>query len=90
MIANTLRKDTARTDVESIEAIYRQLRSGEPPDIETARNLIERMFFNEKRYDMGAVGRYRINKKLDLDIPYETTVLTREDILAIIRYLQII
>ena len=87
VIANTLRKDTAHTDVESIEAIYRQLRSGEPPDIETARNLIERMFFNEKRYDMGAVGRYRINKKLDLDIPYETTVLTREDILAIIRYL---
>ncbi len=87
VIANTLRKDTARTDVESIEAIYRQLRSGEPPDIETARNLIERMFFNEKRYDMGAVGRYRINKKLDLDIPYETTVLTREDILAIIKYL---
>ena len=56
VISNTLRKDTARTDVESIEAIYRQLRSGEPPDIETARNLIERMFFNEKRYDMGAVG----------------------------------
>ncbi len=87
VIANTLRKDVAKTDVESIQAIYRQLRSGEPPDIETARNLIERMFFNEKRYDMGAVGRYRINKKLNLDIPYETTVLTREDILAIIEYL---
>ncbi|MGD9898026.1 MAG: DNA-directed RNA polymerase subunit beta [Calditrichaceae bacterium] len=87
VIFNTLQKDTTRTDVQSIEAIYRQLRSGEPPDIETARSLIERMFFNEKRYDMGAVGRYRINKKLKLDIPYETTVLTREDILAIIRYL---
>ncbi|MBD3223691.1 MAG: DNA-directed RNA polymerase subunit beta [Caldithrix sp.] len=87
VILNTLKKDTAKTDVQSIEAIYRQLRSGEPPDIDTARALIERMFFNEKRYDMGAVGRYRINKKLDLDIPYETTVLMREDIIAIIRYL---
>ncbi len=87
VIANTLKKDTAKTDVQSIEAIYRQLRSGEPPDIETARSLIERMFFNEKRYDMGAVGRYRINKKLNLDIPYETRVLTKEDIVAIIKYL---
>lgn len=87
IIANTLRKDVTRTDVQSIEAIYRQLRSGEPPDIDTARGLIERMFFNEKRYDMGAVGRYRINKKLELDIPYETRVLTREDIVAIISYL---
>jgi DNA-directed RNA polymerase subunit beta len=87
VILNTLRKDTAKNDVQSIEAIYRQLRSGEPPDIETARGLIERMFFNEKRYDMGAVGRYRINKKLGLDIPYETTVLTRKDIIEIIKYL---
>ncbi|MCB0284257.1 MAG: DNA-directed RNA polymerase subunit beta [Calditrichae bacterium] len=87
IILNTLRKDSTSTDEESIEAIYRQLRSGEPPDIETARALIERMFFNEKRYDMGAVGRYRINKKLHLDIPYDTTVLTREDIIAIIKYL---
>jgi DNA-directed RNA polymerase subunit beta len=87
VMLNTLKKDTAKTDVQSIEAIYRQLRSGEPPDIETARGLIERMFFNEKRYDMGAVGRYRINKKLGLDIPYETTVLMREDIIAIINYL---
>ncbi|MBN2425246.1 MAG: DNA-directed RNA polymerase subunit beta [Calditrichaceae bacterium] len=87
VILNTLRKDTAKTDEESIEAIYRQLRSGEPPDIDTARGLIERMFFNEKRYDMGAVGRYRINKKLGLDIPYETTVLTKDDIVEIIRYL---
>ncbi len=87
VIANTLRKDIAKTDVQSIEAIYRQLRSGEPPDVDTARALIERMFFNEKRYDLGAVGRYRINKKLELDIPYDTTVLTREDIVAIIKYL---
>ncbi len=87
IIANTLKKDITRTDEQSIEAIYRQLRSGEPPDIETARNLIERMFFNEKRYDLGDVGRYRINKKLGLDIPYDVTVLTREDIKAIIQYL---
>ncbi len=87
VILNTLRKDNTRTDVESIESIYRQLRSGEPPDIETARGLIERMFFNEKRYDLGDVGRYRINKKLNLKIPYETTVLTHEDIVAIISYL---
>ncbi len=87
IILNTLRKDSAQNDVQSIEAIYRQLRSGEPPDIETARGLIERMFFNEKRYDMGAVGRYRINKKLNLDIPYDKTVLTHEDIVAIINYL---
>jgi DNA-directed RNA polymerase subunit beta len=87
IILNTLRKDPTKSDVQSIEAIYRQLRSGEPPDIETARGLIERMFFNEKRYDMGAVGRYRINKKLGLKIPYETTVLTREDITSIIEYL---
>jgi DNA-directed RNA polymerase subunit beta len=87
IILNTLRKDPAKNDVQSIEAIYRQLRSGEPPDIETARGLIERMFFNEKRYDMGAVGRYRINKKLNLDIPYDITVLTKDDIVAIIQYL---
>ncbi len=87
IILNTLRKDPTKTADESIEAIYRQLRSGEPPDIDTARALIERMFFNEKRYDMGAVGRYRINKKLHLDIPYDTTVLTREDITSIISYL---
>ncbi|MCD6376934.1 MAG: DNA-directed RNA polymerase subunit beta [Caldisericaceae bacterium] len=87
LVLNTLRKDSAKTEAEAIEAIYRQLRSGEPPDIDTARALIERMFFNEKRYDLGAVGRYRINKKLNLDIPYDMTVLTREDIIAILKYL---
>jgi len=87
LILNTLRKDSAKTDADAIEAIYRQLRSGDPPDIDTARSLIERMFFNEKRYDLGSVGRYRINKKLNLDIPYDVTVLTREDIIAILKYL---
>ncbi|WP_456443204.1 DNA-directed RNA polymerase subunit beta [Caldithrix abyssi] len=87
LVLNTLKKDSAKNEAEAIEAIYRQLRSGEPPDIDTARALIERMFFNEKRYDLGAVGRYRINKKLNLDIPYDVTVLTREDIIAILKYL---
>ncbi len=87
LVLNTLRKDPAKTEAEAIEAIYRQLRSGEPPDIDTARALIERMFFNEKRYDLGDVGRYRINKKLNLGIPYDVTVLTREDIIAILKYL---
>ncbi len=87
VIVNTLKKDVTRTEEQSIEAIYRQLRSGEPPDTDTARALIERMFFNEKRYDLGEVGRYRINKKLNLGIPYDVTVLTQEDIVAIIDYL---
>ncbi|MFQ5602841.1 MAG: DNA-directed RNA polymerase subunit beta [bacterium] len=87
VISNTLRKDTAKSEEDALEAIYRHLRSSEAPDIETARSLIERMFFNPKRYDLGNVGRYRVNRKLDLDIPLETTVLTREDIIAIIKYL---
>ncbi len=87
VISNTLRKDTSKSEEEALEAIYRHLRSGDAPDIETARSLIERMFFNAKRYDLGDVGRYRVNKKLGLDIPIETTVLTREDIISIIKYL---
>ncbi len=66
VILNTLKKDITKSEEQAIDAIYRQLRSGEPPDIETARGLIERMFFNNKRYDMGAVGRYRMNKKLNV------------------------
>ena len=87
VISNTLRKDAARSEKDALEAIYRHLRSGDAPDLDTARALIDRMFFNPKRYDLGNVGRYRVNKKLGLDIPIETTVLTREDIVAIIRYL---
>jgi DNA-directed RNA polymerase subunit beta len=87
VISNTLRKDASKSEEDALEAIYRHLRAGDAPDIETARSLIDRMFFNSKRYDLGNVGRYRMNKKLGLDIPIETTVLTREDIIAIIKYL---
>ncbi|PLX30353.1 MAG: DNA-directed RNA polymerase subunit beta [Ignavibacteria bacterium] len=87
VIANTIRKDEANNDQEALEMIYKQLRSGEAPDLETAKGLIERLFFNPKRYDLGIVGRYRLNKKLNLDIDPEVTTLTREDIVAIVRYL---
>jgi DNA-directed RNA polymerase subunit beta len=87
VILNTLKKDITKSEEQAIDAIYRQLRSGEPPDIDTARGLIERMFFNNKRYDMGAVGRYRMNKKLKVSTPYDLTVLSKEDIISIIKYL---
>jgi DNA-directed RNA polymerase subunit beta len=87
VILNTLKKDLTKSEEQAIDAIYRQLRSGEPPDLETARGLIERMFFNNKRYDMGAVGRYRMNKKLGVSTSYDVTVLSPEDIVAIIKYL---
>ena len=87
IINKTLRKDTVQSETDAIEAIYRQLRSGDPPDLETARGLIDRLFFNPKRYDLGKVGRYRMNRKLGLDIPEEITVLTNEDFVAIIKYL---
>lgn len=86
VITNTLRKDTSKSEADALEAIYRHLRSGDAPDLETARGLIERMFFNPKRYDLGQVGRYRVNKKLSLDVPIEATVLTKEDFVAIIKY----
>lgn len=87
VISNTLKKDSSKSEEDALEAIYRDLRSGDAPDLDTARGLIDRLFFNPKRYDLGDVGRYRVNKKLGLDIPLETTVLTREDIIAIIKYL---
>jgi DNA-directed RNA polymerase subunit beta len=87
VIANTISKDTARTGEEALNTIYQQLRSGEAPDLETAKTLLERMFFNEKRYDLGDVGRYRMNAKLGLHIPVTTTTLTKEDIISIINYL---
>ncbi len=87
IIFNTLQKDTANSEKEAVEYIYRQLRNAEPPDEETARGIIDKLFFSDKRYDLGDVGRYRINKKLHLDIPMETKVLTKEDIISIIRYL---
>ncbi|MCS6980338.1 MAG: DNA-directed RNA polymerase subunit beta [Flavobacteriales bacterium] len=87
IIYNTLQKDTTNSEIEAVEYIYRVLRSAEPPDQETARSVLEKLFFSDKRYDLGEVGRYRINKKLQLDIPMNVRVLTKEDIIAIIKYL---
>ncbi|WP_353133575.1 DNA-directed RNA polymerase subunit beta [Pseudopedobacter sp.] len=87
IIYNTLQKDTSNSAKEAVEHIYRQLRNAEPPDEETARGIIDRLFFSDKRYDLGDVGRYRINRKLQLDTPDETKVLTKEDIIAIVKYL---
>jgi len=86
IILNTLRKDRSKNEKEALENIYRELRNGDPPDIETARKLINRLFFDEKRYDLGLVGRYRINNKLNINIPESTTVLTNEDIVTIVKY----
>ncbi len=87
VIFNTLQKDTTNSEKEAVEFIYRQLRNAEPPDEETARGIIEKLFFSDKRYDLGDVGRYRINKKLHLDVSIDTKVLTKEDIISIIKYL---
>jgi DNA-directed RNA polymerase subunit beta len=87
IIFNTLQKDPANSEKEAVEFIYRQLRNAEPPDEETARGIIEKLFFSDKRYDLGDVGRYRINRKLNLNIPMEVKVLTKEDIIFIIKYL---
>ena len=87
IIFNTLQKDTSNSEKEAIQYIYRQLRNAEPPDDASAREVITNLFFSEKRYDLGDVGRYRINKKLDLGIPMDVRVLTKEDIIAIIKYL---
>jgi DNA-directed RNA polymerase subunit beta len=87
IIFNTLQKDTANSEKEAVEFIYRQLRNAEPPDEETARGIIDKLFFSDKRYDLGDVGRYRINKKLSLTTPLDIRVLTKEDIISIIKYL---
>jgi len=87
IIFNTLQKDTANSEKEAVEYIYRQLRNAEPPDEETARGIIEKLFFSEKRYDLGDVGRYRINTKLQLNVDSSIKVLTKEDIISIIKYL---
>jgi DNA-directed RNA polymerase subunit beta len=87
LIVNTLRKDTSSTKEEALYSIYRQLRSGEAPDLDTAQALIDKLFFNDKRYDLGDVGRHRMNDKLKLSIPESVTVLTVEDIVAIMKYI---
>ena len=87
IIYNTLQKDPTNSEKEAVVYIYRQLRNSEPPDEATARDVIDKLFFSDKRYDLGDVGRFRINKKLSLDINPEVRILTREDMIAIIRYL---
>src|SRR5690554_4643823 len=87
IIHNTLQKDSTNTEKEAVEYIYRQLRNAEPPDEETARGIIDQLFFSEQRYSLGEVGRYRLNKKLGLDIPEDVQILTKEDIISIIKYL---
>ena len=87
IIYNTLQKDPCNSEKEAVLYIYRQLRNAEPPDEATARDIIDKLFFSDKRYDLGDVGRFRINRKLNLNIDISTKILTREDIIAIIRYL---
>ena len=87
IIYNTLRKDPTNSEKEAVVHIYRQLRSSEPPDESQAREVFNRLFFSDKRYDLGEVGRYKINKKLKLDIPIDVRILTKDDIIEIIKYL---
>ena len=87
IIFNTLQKDPTNTEIEAVNYIYKQLRNSEPPDEATARDVIDKLFFSEKRYDLGSVGRYRLNKKLGLDTDPEVRVLTNTDIIEIIKYL---
>jgi DNA-directed RNA polymerase subunit beta len=87
IIYNTLQKDTSNSEKEAIEHIYRQLRNAEPPDYETAKGVFEKLFFSDTRYDLGEVGRFRMNKKLKTDQTEESRVLTKNDIISIIQYL---
>ncbi len=87
LIKNTLLKDPTHTEAEALEQIYALLRPGEAPNLETARQALERLFFHPKRYDLGRVGRYKINQRLKVNVPKDHTVLTEDDFIAIIRYL---
>ena len=87
IIFNTLQKDPTSSEMEAVTYIYRQLRGTDPPDEETARGIIEKMFFSDKRYNLGEVGRYKINRKLNLDISMDTLVLSEEDMIEIVKYL---
>ena len=87
IIYNTLQKDQTNTEKEAVEYIYRQLRNAEPPDEETARGIIDKLFFSDQRYNLGEVGRYRMNKKLNLEVDMDERTLTRHDITTIIKYL---
>jgi DNA-directed RNA polymerase subunit beta len=87
IIYNTLQKDTSNSEIEAVQHIYRQLRGSDPPDDETARGIIEKLFFSDKRYSLGDVGRYKINRRLELNTALDTIVLTKEDIISIVKYL---
>ena len=87
IIYNTLQKDPTNSEKEAVEHIYRQLRNAEPPDEDTARGIIDKLFFSDQRYNLGEVGRYRMNKKLGLNVEMEKQVLTKKDIITIIKYL---
>ncbi len=87
IIHNTLQKDPTNSEKEAVEHIYRQLRNAEPPDEETARGIIDKLFFSDQRYNLGEVGRYRMNKKLGLETSMDKQVLTKEDIITIVKYL---
>ena len=87
IIYNTLQKDPTNTEIEAVNHIYKQLRNSEPPDEATARDVIDKLFFSEKRYDLGSVGRFRLNKKLGIDTDPQVRVLTNTDIIEIIKYL---
>jgi len=87
IIYNTLQKDPTSSEMEAVQYIYRQLRGSDPPDEETARGIIDKLFFSDKRYNLGDVGRYKINRKLNIDIDKDLQVLTKEDIISIVKYL---
>ncbi len=88
IIYNTLHKDTSNSEIEAVQHIYRQLRGSDPPDEETARGIIDKLFFSDKRYDLGEVGRYKINRKLKIDMANnDLRVLTKEDIIEMVKYL---
>src|SRR6187399_2681171 len=87
IIYNTLNKDTSNSELEAVQHIYRQLRGADAPDDETARGIIDKLFFSDKRYDLGEVGRYKINRKLNLSQPLDQKTLTKEDMIEIIKYL---
>jgi len=87
IIYNTLQKDSSNSGIEAVQQIYRQLRGSDAPDDETARSIIDKLFFSDKRYDLGEVGRHKINRKLGLNVPIATKVLTKEDMISIVKYL---
>lgn len=87
IIYNTLQKDPSSSEMEAVTHIYRQLRGSDPPDDETARGIIDKLFFSDKRYNLGEVGRYKINNRLNMNVSDDVLVLTKEDIISIVKYL---